>query len=230
MKLLIIEDDKEIIEAISLAFQIRWPEAQIVSTHSGRRGIELVEEQVPDVIILDLGLPDINGFDVLKNIRQFSKTPILIVTARGEEADVIKGLEWGADDYITKPFRQLELLARVKAHIRRQNQSGGQIIIGHYKLISETGQFYKNEKQINLTITESLILNHLMLNAGHVITRSNLVDLVWGDDYPGASDSLKVHIRRLRAKIEDDPGHPQLIVTKSGIGYSFVKKEGKTGS
>lgn len=228
MKLLIIEDDEEIIEAITLAFQIRWPEAHIISTHSGRKGIDLVEEEMPDVIILDLGLPDINGFDVLKNIRQFSKIPILIVTARGEEADIIRGLEWGADDYITKPFRQLELLARVKAHIRRQNQTGDHITIGQYRLISETCQFYKRGTEISLTITESLILNHLMCNAGHVITRSNLSEVVWGNDYPGATDSLKVHIRRLRAKIEDDPSHPQLIVTKQGVGYSFVKQTGKT--
>lgn len=228
MKLLIIEDDEAIIEAISLAFQIRWPEAHIVSTHSGRRGIELVEEEMPDVIILDLGLPDINGFDVLKNIRQFSKIPILIVTARGDESDIIKGLEWGADDYITKPFRQLELLARVKAHTRRQTQSAKQVTVGKCRLISETGQFFKSGEQISLTTTESLILNHLMVNAGNVITHSNLIDVVWGNDYPGANDSLKVHIRRLRSKIEDDPSHPRLIITKPGIGYSFVKHTDRT--
>ena len=227
MKLLIIEDDQEIVEAISLAFKIRWAEADIVSTHSGRKGIELVEEEMPDVIILDLGLPDMNGFDVLKAIRQFSRIPVLIVTARGEETDVIKGLEWGADDYITKPFRQLELLARVKAHIRRQSQPSEQLTVGKYKLISETGQFFKSGKQINLTITESLILNHLMSNAGQVIMRSNLIEAVWGGDYPGANDSLKVHIRRLRAKIEDDPGEPRLIITKPGVGYSFAKQPGK---
>lgn len=226
MKLLIIEDDREIVEAISLAFKIRWAEADIVSTHSGRRGIEMVEEEVPDVIILDLGLPDMNGFDVLKAIRQFSRVPILIVTARGDEADIIKGLEWGADDYITKPFRQLELLARVKAHIRRQSQTSAQISVGKYRLISETGQFFSGERQIDLTITESIILNHLMSNAGQVITRSNLIEAVWGNDYPGANDSLKVHIRRLRAKIEDDPSNPHLIITKPGIGYSFAKQPG----
>ena len=223
MKLLIIEDDQGIIEAISLAFQIRWSEAQIVSTHSGRRGIELVEEETPDIIILDLGLPDMNGFEVLKAIRQFSAIPVLIVTVRGDEADIIKGLEWGADDYIIKPFRQLELLARIKAHIRRQSQPEGQIIIGPYKLNSEAGQFFKNGELINLTITESMILQQLMSNAGQVILRSNLIELVWGSDYPGANDSLKVHIRRLRTKIEDNPSNPRLIITKPGIGYSFSK-------
>jgi two-component system KDP operon response regulator KdpE len=228
MKLLIIEDDEGIVEAISLAFQIRWPEAHIISTHSGRKGIELVEEEMPDVIILDLGLPDMSGFDVLKKLRQFSKVPILIVTAYGEEADVIKGLEWGADDYITKPFRQLELLARIKVHIRRRSQSGEQLEVGSYRLISETGQFFNKGEEINLTSTEARILNHLMFNAGQVITHASLIEVVWENDYPGATDSLRVHIRRLREKIEDDPGHPQLIVTKPGIGYSFAKQPGET--
>jgi two-component system KDP operon response regulator KdpE len=223
MKLLIIEDDEDIIEAISLAFQIRWPEARIISTHSGRRGIELVEDEVPDVIILDLGLPDVSGFDVLRQIRKFFRIPILVVTVRGEEANIIKGLEWGADDYIIKPFRQLELLARVKANIRRQQQPGEEIVIGQYKLVTETAQFFKSGKGINLTLTENRILNNLMLNAGHIVTHSNLIEAVWGNDYPGATDSLKVHIRRLRKKIEDDPSRPRLIITKSGIGYSFVK-------
>ena len=226
MKLLIIEDDEQIIEAISLAFQIRWPEAQIVSTHSGEKGVELVESELPDIVILDLGLPDVNGFDVLRLIRQFSQVPIIIVTVRAEEADIIKGLEWGADDYIIKPFRQLELLARVKAQIRRQNQTEEtQVVSGPLKLNSVTGQLYNKSKEINLTITETSILSHLMKNAGHVVTHSRLAEVVWGDDYPGAADSLKVHIRRLREKIEEDPSNPQFIVTKPGIGYMFSRKQ-----
>lgn len=220
MKLLIIEDDDEIVEAISLAFQIRWPEAQIVSTRSGKKGIDLVESEQPDIVILDLGLPDINGFDVLRKIRLFSQVPIIIVTVRAEEADIIKGLEWGADDYIVKPFRQLELLARIKAQIRRQGQpEEEQIVSGPFKLNSITGQLYYRNKEINLTVTEARILAHLMRNAGHAVTHSSLAEAIWGDDYPGATDSLKVHIRRLREKIEDDPGKPTFIITKSGVGY-----------
>ena len=226
MKLLIIEDDEEIIEAIVLAFQIRWPEAKIVSTHSGRKGIELVESESPDIVILDLGLPDMNGFDVLRRIRQFSPVPIIIVTVRAEEADIIKGLEWGADDYMIKPFRQLELLARVKAHIRRQNQpEEEQIICGPLKLNSVTGQFYNKNKEINLTMTETSILGHLMRNAGRILTHSSLAEVVWGEDYPGTADSLKVHIRRLRKKIEEDPSNPRLIITKPGVGYLFSKDQ-----
>src|ERR1035437_10589731 len=119
MKILIIEDDQQIVEAITLAFQIRWPEAKLVSTPQGEKGIELVENEKPEIVILDLGLPDINGFEVLKQIRLFSDIPILILTARTEESDIVKGLEWGADDYMIKPFRQLELLSRIKALTRR---------------------------------------------------------------------------------------------------------------
>jgi len=141
MKLLVVEDDEELIEAISLAFQIRWPEAQIISTRSGKKGVEQVESESPDIVILDLGLPDINGFDVLRKIRLFSQVPIIIVSVRAEEADIIKGLEWGADDYIIKPFRQLELLARIKAQVRRQGQpEDEEIVIGPSKLDSTSAR------------------------------------------------------------------------------------------
>jgi two-component system KDP operon response regulator KdpE len=226
MKLLIIEDDEEIIEAISLAFQIRWPEAQIISTRYGKKGVELVESEQPDIVILDLGLPDTNGFDVLRRVRLFSEVPIIILTVRSEEADVIKGLEWGADDYIVKPFKQLELLARIKAQIRRQGQPEEErISSGPLKLDTATGQLYRNGKEINLTVTETRILGHLMRNAGYVVTHSSIAEAVWGDDYPGAADSLKVHIRRLREKIEENPSSPVFIVTKPGVGYLFAKQQ-----
>jgi two-component system KDP operon response regulator KdpE len=224
MKVLLIEDDLEIIDAISLAFQIRWPEAEVVPTRLGRKGIELVENDPPDIVILDLGLPDINGFEVLRKIRLFSSVPTIILTVRSDESDIVKGLEWGADDYIVKPFRQLELLARVKALIRRQSRAEQEILTcGPLRLDTTTGQLYCDSKEISLTVTENLILSHLMNNAGHVVTHSSLAEAVWGTDYQGAADSLKVHIRRLREKIEADPGHPQFILTKTGIGYSLAK-------
>jgi two-component system KDP operon response regulator KdpE len=226
MKVLIIEDDKEIVDAISLAFQIRWPEVKVASTRLGKRGVELVESEAPDIVILDLGLPDINGFEVLRQIRLFSSVPIIILTVRAEEADIVKGLEWGADDYIVKPFRQLELLARVRALIRRRTPAEEETLaVGPLHLEATTGQLLYNSKEIALTITESRLLSHLMRNAGHVVTHSSLAEAVWGNDYPGATDSLKVHIRRLREKIEADPSHPQLILTKSGVGYFLVRPE-----
>jgi two-component system KDP operon response regulator KdpE len=226
MKVLIIEDDREIVDAISLAFQIRWPEAKVVSTRLGKKGVELVESEAPDIVILDLGLPDINGFEVLRQIRLFSSVPIIILTVRAEEADIVKGLEWGADDYIVKPFRQLELLARVKALIRRHTPAEEEtLVVGPLRLEAITGQLLHNSREIALTITESRLLSHLMRNAGHVVTHSSLAEAVWGSDYPGATDSLKVHIRRLREKIEADPSHPKLVLTKSGVGYFLARPE-----
>jgi two-component system response regulator VicR len=225
MKILIIEDDQQIVEAITLAFQIRWPEAKLVSSQQGEKGIELVENEKPDIVILDLGLPDINGYDVLKQIRMFSDIPILILTARTEESDIVKGLEWGADDYMIKPFRQLELLSRIKALTRRKSNVDNEspLSIGSLNFNPVTSQLVFNQKEINLTPTEGRILHHLMRNAGQVVTHGSLSDAVWGEDYPGAVDSLKVYIRRLREKLEIEPQQPQLIVTKAGVGYLMIK-------
>ena len=226
MKVLLIEDDREIIDAISLAFQIRWPEATLVSTRLGEKGVELVENESPDIVILDLGLPDINGFEVLRQIRLFSQVPTIILTVRSDEADVVKGLEWGADDYIVKPFRQLELLARVKALIRRQSGSEEESLsFGPLRLDPTTGHLRCNGKDIDLTVTETHIMSHLMRNGGRAVTHASLAEAVWGDDYPGATDSLKVHIRRLREKIEEDPSHPRLILTRTGVGYFLARPE-----
>jgi len=225
VKILVIEDDVQIVEAISLAFQIRWPEAKFMSTLQGEMGIKMVEEEKPDVVILDLGLPDINGFEVLKQIRAFSNIPILILTARTEESDIIKGLEWGADDYMIKPFRQLELLSRIKALTRRNSGAENEtsITTGNLSLNPATGQLHYADKTINLTPTEGRMLQHFMRNAGQVVTHNSLAGIIWGENYPGSADSLKVYIRRLREKLESDPEQPQLILTKPGIGYILVK-------
>ena len=226
MKVLLIEDDRDIVDAISLAFQIRWPEAQLISTRLGQKGCELVETESPDLVILDLGLPDISGFEVLRQIRLFSQVPTIILTVRSEEPDVVKGLEWGADDYITKPFRQLEFLARVKALIRRQSGAEADTVAyGRLRLDATTGQLFSEGDEIALTVTESHIMAHLMKNGGRPVTHASLAEAVWGDDYPGSADSLKVHIRRLREKVEEDPSHPKLIRTRTGVGYFLVKSD-----
>jgi len=221
MKVLIIEDDKAIVEAISLALQLSWPEDKVVSTHSGERGIELVESENPDVVILDLGLPDISGFEVLKQVRLFSTVPILILTVRSDEADIVKGLEWGADDYVVKPFRQMELLSRIKLVTRRRGAlvTETPLVCGKLRFDPGTWQLFYGEKEISLTPTEGTIISHLMKNAARVVTHSNLAEALWGVDYPDAADTLRVHIRRLRTKLEVDPSHPQIILTKAGIGY-----------
>ena len=225
MKVLVIEDDKETVEIISLAFQIRWPEAKLISTGLGEEGPELVEKESPDVVILDLGLPDISGFEVLRQIRLFSTVPIIILTVREDEAYVVKGLEWGADEYVIKPFRQLELLSRVKAVIRSRHpkQLDLPVELGDLHLDPSVRRIYHSGREIALTRTECLILQQMMRNAGHVLTHSSLAETVWGDDYPGADQALRVYVRRLREKLEADPYNPELILTKVGVGYSMAK-------
>lgn len=227
MKALIIEDDREIVESISLALQIRWPETRIVSTHLGKTGIELAESEAPDIIILDLGLPDISGFEVLKQVRSFSSVPIVILTVRSDEAAIVKGLEWGADDYISKPCGQLELLARIKARIRDKSPVAVEapLSYGPLRFDPVTRQLVNQTKEIQLTAIEAHIIRLLMRNAGRVVTHSALADEVWGEDHPDAVESLRVHIRRLREKIEADPSHPQFIITKPGIGYQLAKPD-----
>ncbi len=227
MKVLIIEDNHEIVEVISLAFQIRWPEVKLVSTHLGEKGVGLVESEEPDVVILDLGLPDIGGFDVLKEIRAFSDVPVLILTVRGEEADIVKGLEWGADDYMVKPFRQMELLSRIRALTRRASPSDREtpLVYGELSFDPSTRQLIYGQREINLTRTEGIILHSLLRNAGRVVTHSTLAEAVWGEDYPDATSALKVHILRLRQKLEVDSSQPKLILTKTGIGYLLAKPD-----
>ena len=226
-KALIIEDSEEVVEAVTLALQIRWPEAIVTYTDRGTEGLKLVEKEKPDVVILDLGLPDINGFEVLKRLRVLSNVPVIILTVRKDEGDIVKGLELGADDYIIKPFRQMELLSRVNAQLRKSNKTVEEspIVCGRLRIDLYAHILYFNERQINLTPIESMILGTLMRNAGTVVSHSSLAREVWDDYYPGASRSLKVHIRRLREKMEVDPSNPELILTKANAGYYLTKTE-----
>ena len=227
MRALIIEDDQEIVESVSLAFRMGWPEVRLISTHLGKKGIELAETETPDIIILDLGLPDINGFDVLKGIRLFSSVPIIILTVKSEETSIVRGLEWGADDYIVKPCGQLELMARIKARVRdnSENKEDSPITYGKLYMNPVTRQLMNDDKEVKLTAIESHIISCLMRNGGHVATYNKLADVVWGSEYPGFVDSLRVHIRRLREKIEENPSKPSIVLTKSGIGYYIAKPE-----
>jgi len=225
MKLLIIEDDAGIIKVVKLAFQIRWPEANVVSTNLGHKGVEMAETESPDLIIIDLGLPDISGFQVLESIRLFSTVPIIIITVSGDENDIVSGLELGADEYIVKPFKQLEFLARVQALVRRQQQMIEQSPISYGSLRfgpSMSKLIYKG-KNISLTQTEGIILYTLMKHSGNVVTYYNLAEAVWGDYYPSADESIRVYISHLRKKIEDDPNSPKIILTKIGVGYYLSK-------
>jgi two-component system KDP operon response regulator KdpE len=224
-KVLIIEDDNAIVNFVRLAFKMRWPEAELLSAGLGEEGLDLIESEKPDLVILDLGLPDIDGFEVLRQIRLFSSVPVVILTVSGEEADMVKGLELGADDYIVKPFRQLEFLARLKSQLRRKVSPDEEapIVCGPLKLDPATFELTYGGKQISLTLIEGRIMHYLMQNVGHVVTHSRLGEIIWGEDYPGAVDSLRVYIRHLREKLEADPSNPRLILTKVGVGYLLAK-------
>ncbi|MDD5402659.1 MAG: response regulator transcription factor [Dehalococcoidales bacterium] len=223
-KFLIIEDNRNVIEAVSMLLALRWPHAIIVSSQRGEKGIMMAETENPDIIILDLGLPDISGFDVLASIRLFSDVPIIILTVRCEEGDIFKGLEMGADDYLVKPFKQLELLARLKALTRRRRRLEHQpslIKFGPYLLNTTDRIFERDDKLIKLSHTECSILAHLMENAGRPVSHASIAHALWGNDYPDSASNLKVHIRRLRQKIEANPNLPELVITKPGFGYLF---------
>ena len=227
MKALIIEDDNEIVDSISLSLKMLWPGVKVLSTHLGKKGIELAEFEEPDIIILDLGLPDTSGFDVLQKVRTFTSTPIIILTVKADEIDIIKGLEWGADDYIVKPCSQLELLARVKARLRDKTRFDQQSVrsFGALSFNPSTRQLQIRGREVQLTAVEASIVRCLLRNAGNVVTYSTLAEEVWGEDYPGSVDSLKVHVRRLRGKIEANPSNPQIIINRAGIGYLLAKPE-----
>lgn len=221
MKIVVIEDDKNIANMITLTLRIRWPEAKIENAYLGKDGIAIVETENPDIVILDLGLPDMNGFDVIKEIRQFSNVSIIILTVHREDDDIITGLELGADDYIIKPFKQLEFLSRIKAVMRRREINTVEIDIkrGKYKLDSQKRIFYIDEKTITLTHIENIIIRLIMQAQGKSVTNTALINALWGYDYPGSLESLRVCIYRLRNKIEVDPKNPKIIKTQTGHGY-----------
>lgn len=226
MKVLVIEDDKEIIDTITLSFMVGWPGVELVSTSEGLEGIEMIDSESPDLVILDIGLPDISGFEVLSRIRSFSSVPIVVLTAMTEESDVIKCLEWGADDFVSKPFSKMELLARVKTKTRRQypDSEKAPLIRGDLRYEPAVNHFYFKDNELALTLTESEILYILMKEAGKVVRHSTLAEIIWGEESASSSGSLKVHIHHLREKLKacsEDNEHNHLIQTWTGLGYSL---------
>ncbi len=224
MKVLIIEDDKNIVEIISLSLKIRWPDTKIIACNLGEDGIRAMEQHDPDIVILDLGLPDISGFEVLKAIRLYSSVPTMIVSVLGEEENIVKGLELGADEYVVKPFRQMELLSRIKALVRRTEESDETppINAGPFRFGSSMNRLQYGDTEIKLTRTEGAIFYTLMRNKNKVVSYSKLYEVMWGAETPGAAEALRVHIRRLREKLEGDHAKPELIQTKIGVGYCLI--------
>jgi len=228
LKVLLIEDAEEIVDTISLCFELRWPGVNVTSTAEGHQGLALAETESPDVVILDLGLPDMDGFEVLKEIRAFSNVPVIIVTVRGEEIDKIKGLELGADDYITKPFSHMEFLARIQAVLRRASVPESKVTekpfhSSRLNIDFTTRTVIVDGQPVKLTPTEYALLHYLVLNADTTLTHRALLEKVWGEEYLDSLEYLKVYIKRLRNKLEADPSNPQLILSRRGIGYKFVR-------
>ena len=228
MKILVIDDDPDIVEVVSLTFEMRWPEAVTVSASDGTSGIDLVEIESPDIIILDIGLPDMDGYEVCKEIRRFSDAPILMLTVRDKEADIVKGLQMGADDYVTKPFKHIELLARVQAVLRRAQMEPvtseeEPFQAGNLYIDFSRREVLVADQPVKLTPTEYQLLYHLVKNAGRVMTHRTLLGRIWGREYVDETNYLKVHIQHLRQKLGDDPSNPTMILTERGAGYKFSK-------
>lgn len=226
MKVLVVDDEPDVIEVVNLCFGLRWPEADVVSAKSGEEALRMLEQDPPDLILLDIVLPGIDGFEVCQEVRRISDVPIIMVSARDSEVDKVRGLEMGADDYITKPFSHLELLARVRAVLRRyQNQlpAVGEVFeSGDLRIDYASRQVTVGGREVRLTPTEYSLLFHLTRNAGRVLPHHTLLAKVWGREYTDEIDYLKVYIRRLRQKLEGDPESIGQIISERGVGYKFV--------
>lgn len=223
-RVLVVDDEKLIVKGIR--FSLEQDGMEVECAYDGEEALKIAKEQKFDMILLDVMLPGLSGFEVCQQIREFSDVPIVMLTAKGEDIDKILGLEYGADDYITKPFNILEVKARIKAIIRRTSpkprETAGIIENGDMKLDCEGRRVYAAGKEINLTAKEFELLELLVVNANKVYSRENLLKLVWGSDYPGDVRTVDVHIRRLREKIEQNPSEPKYVHTKWGVGYYFA--------
>lgn len=224
-KILIIEDEISFSEALS--FLLEKEGYSTVVAETGKQGLDAFKSDNFDLVLLDLMIPEVSGIDVCRTIRTTSAVPIIMLTAKDSEIDKVVGLELGADDYVTKPYSSRELVARIKAVLRRGgldgevSESTSVHSIAGIKMDIERHQVTVNEVAINLPLKEFELLEFLMRNAGRVLTRGQLIDRVWGGDYYGDTKTLDVHIKRLRSKIEVDPANPLLIQTIRGLGYKF---------
>lgn len=226
MKTLVVDDAAEVIEAVTVSFTLQWRETEVIGADNGEAALDLVEQEHPNVVLLDIAMPGMNGFEVLREIRAFSDVPIIMLTAKDAVLDKVKGLEFGADDYVTKPFDHLELLARVKALLRRLDMPqptsrAPSFHSGDLTVDFATREMRLRGKVVPLIATEYKLLYNLVRNAGHVLRHETLLAKVWGREYVNEVDYLRVYIRRLRRKLEPDPERPQHILTERGLGYRF---------
>ena len=224
-KVLVVDDEKLIVKGIR--FSLEQDGMEVECAYDGEEALNMAREKEYDIILLDLMLPKLNGLEVCQQIREFSNVPIVMLTAKGEDMDKILGLEYGADDYITKPFNILEVKARIKAIMRRtsrpaQAETKAKVVqVGDLKLDCDRRRVFIGSREINLTAKEFYVLELLAFNPNKVYSRENLLNIVWGYEYPGDVRTVDVHIRRLREKIEENPSDPKYVHTKWGVGYYF---------
>ncbi|MCI8722796.1 MAG: response regulator transcription factor, partial [Ruminococcus sp.] len=223
-KILVVDDEKLIVKGIR--FSLEQDGMEVDCAYDGEEALSLARQCEYDLVILDVMLPKLDGFQVCQQIREFSDMPVVMLTAKSEDMDKILGLEYGADDYITKPFNILEVKARIKAIMRRtarreETPQSTILVKGNMKIDCESRRVFIGEREINLTAKEFDALELLATNPNKVYSRENLLNIVWGADYPGGARTVDVHIRRLREKIEINPSEPQYVHTKWGVGYYF---------
>jgi two-component system KDP operon response regulator KdpE len=227
MKVLVIDDDPRLREALEVGIQLQWQDAQILTAAGGEAGLDQFFSEEPDLVLLDVTMPRMNGFEVLQAIRRVSDVPIIMLTARDEDVDQVRGLELGADDYIGKPFSHLALMARIKAVLRRAELPPPVNALPDFEAGELAIHFQNQEvmvagRRVDLTPVEYKVLYHLVRNAGHLLPHQALLDRVWGGDYEASPEYLKVFISRLRAKLRHEGG-PEYIETERGRGYRFVR-------
>ena len=226
-KVLVVDDEKLIVKGIR--FSLEQDGMEVTCAYDGEEALRLAQENKFDMILLDIMLPKMDGFEVCQAIREFSNMPIVMLTAKGDDMDKILGLEYGADDYITKPFNILEVKARIKAIMRRtaasepKEENSKVIESDDLKLDCESRRLFVQGREINLTAKEFDLLELLVMNPNKVYSRENLLNLVWGYEYPGDVRTVDVHVRRLREKIEPNPSEPKYVHTKWGVGYFYQK-------
>ena len=227
-KVLVVDDEKLIVKGIR--FSLLQDDMEVDCAYDGEEALNLAKSNAYDMILLDVMLPKMDGFEVCQAIREFSEVPIIMLTAKGDDMDKILGHEYGADDYITKPFNILEVKARIKAIMRRTSpakavkEQSSVIEKGDIKLDCDSRRLFINDEEINLTAREFELLEILVKNENKVYSRESLLNLVWGKDYPGDVRTVDVHVRRLREKIETNPSEPKYVHTKWGVGYYYNQK------
>ncbi len=226
MKILIVDDEPLLVKGIR--FNLQNSGYRVITASDGLEAISLVQSQKPDLVVLDVMMPNMDGLTACSKIREFSNVPIILLTAKAEDIDKLMGFEQGADDYLTKPFNILELKARIKALLRRSGTGGAEtpgnrLTVAGISLDLDSRNAYRGEKMVELTAKEFDVIEYLMRNANHVFSREALLDTIWAYEYRSDIRTVDVHIRRLREKLEENPAEPKHIMTKWGVGYYFKK-------